>query len=941
MKISVKTMIAIASVLMLAGMDLFSQTISNNPADVLPMNPKIKTGKLSNGLTYFVLENKKPEKKAELRLLIKTGSLQEDNDQLGLAHFIEHMCFNGTKNFPKNELVEFLQKTGVRFGADLNASTSFDRTQYILPINVENKELYEKSFQVLEDWAHNVMFADEEIDNERGIIISEWRQRSGVQKRIQDIHFKKIMQGSRFLERDVIGDTNIIKKAPYDAFKRYYKDWYRPDLMAVVVVGDIDVADVESKIKEHFSKIEMPANPRAREEYTIPYNPETLVSIATDKEMPATTIQIYFRQVKDNNQTYGDFRRSVTRALYDIMFIQRLQEISRSKDAPFLNAFGRYTDFMGGINVYMLMGFLKENNILGGYETLLTEAFRVSKHGFAETEFDRAKSEIASQYEKRFNEKDKTESAALVREISGYFYENESIPGIELEKKLIDKYLKDITLNEVNELAKSYLHKENTVIALSAPDKLVQGLPTEEQLLKIFNNVNKKIVDDYFDDVALKPLFNKVVTPGKITEISKVNDIEATVIKLDNGAKVILKPTNFKNDEVLFSAISKGGSALASDKDYLSAGLSSDIMEVSGIADFKYNQLLKLLTGKNVSITTDIGNYSESMRGSSTPEDLETMFQLIYLGFTSPRMDKDAFFNYIDKLKESLRNKSLSPDNAFSDTISVTMSCYHPRTKPLDSSMLSNIDLKTAYEFYKNRFANAGDFTFVFVGNIDIEKFKPLIVNYIASLPSAGKNDPIKDMGIKLPIGNINKVFQKGLAPKANVRIIYSGKFNYSEKESYSLKALVDILRMRITKDLREEKGGIYSPGVFQSVKRLPEGEYQINIDFDCAAADVEMLVNAAKVQAENLKTKIDDEEVAKVKAADKNLIDLNLKSNSYWLTWLTNCSLYNDNLSLILKKSQLTDELNSKDLIESATRFFNSKNIVKVVMYPENFEID
>jgi zinc protease len=657
--------------------------------------------------------------------------------------------------------------------------------------------------------------------------------------------------------------------------------------------------------------------------------------------MPSTTIQIYFRQEKDNNKTYGDFRRSATRALYDIMFIQRIQEISRSKDAPFINAFGRYTDFIGGINVYMLIGVLKENNILGGYETILTEAFRVLKHGFAETEFDRAKSEIRTQYEKRFNEKDKTESSALVREISGYFYENESMPGIELEKALIDKYLKEISLSEVNELAKGYLHKENTVITLSAPEKLVQGLPTEEQLVKVFNNVSNKTVADYYDDIALKPLFNKVVAPGKITEISKVNDIEATIIKLDNGAKVILKPTNFKNDEILFSAISKGGSALASDKDYLSAVLSADIMEISGIEDFKYNQLLKLISGKNVSITSDIDNYTESMRGSSTPEDLETMFQLIYLGFTSPRMDKDAFSNYMDKLKESLRNNNLSPDNAFGDTIDITMSSNHHRSKPLDSSMLSNVDLKTAYEFYKNRFANASDFTFVFVGNIDIEKFKPLIVNYIASLPSAGKSDPIKDMGIKLPVGNINKVFQKGLAPKANVRIIYSGKFNYSEKEAYNLKALVDILRMRITKDLREEKGGIYSPGVFQSIKRLPDGEYQINIDFDCAAADVEILVSAAKAQAEQLKTKIDDEEVGKVKAADKNQIDLNLKSNNYWLSWLNSSSLYNDNLSLIINKSQLIDELKANDLIETASKYLNSKNIVKVVMYPENFEID
>lgn len=930
------------AVILLTGINAYSQPkLSSNLDDVLPINPKIKTGKLSNGIVYFIMENKKPEKKAELRLLIKTGSVQEDNDQLGLAHFIEHMCFNGTKNFPKNDLVEFLQKTGVRFGADLNASTGYDRTQYILPINVDNKELYEKSFQVLEDWAHNVTFANEDIDAERGIIISEWRQRSGVQKRIQDKHFQKLLKGSRYLERDVIGDTNIIKNCPHDALRRYYKDWYRPDLMAVVVVGDIDVADVEKRVKEHFGRLEMPQNPRKWEKYDVPPMTQTAVSIATDKEMPMSAVQVYFRQENKSNSSQRDYRNLVLRNLYDQIFGQRLQELARSKDAPFVNAFGGYSDFLGGTDVYLLGAILKEGNILGGYDAILTEAYKVQKYGFSQTELDRAKTEVISQYEKFFNEKDKTESSSFVREISNYFYDSESMPGIDIEKSIIDSYLPTITLADINSLAKDYLKKENAVITLSAPEKLAGKLPAEDEFVKLLNEIPTRQIAEYKDDAALKPLFSKVVKPGKITDISKLNDIDATVITLDNGAKVILKTTNFKNDEILFSAISKGGSALASDKTYLSAEFASDILGLSGIGDFNFNQLQKVLTGKYVSINSNIGDYSESMRGNSTPNDIETLFQLINLEFSSPRLDNDAFSNYMDNVRENLKNKNTNPDNAFNDTISVTMSSSHLRTRPLSEEMLKDIDLKTAFEFYRERYANAGDFTFVFVGNVDIEKFKPLILNYIASLPSAGKPDPVKNLGIKLPTGTISKIFQKGLAPKASVRLIYSGKFNYTDKDAYLLRSLVEILKIRITKDLREEKGGIYSPGVYHSVTRIPDGEYQIHVDFDCAPEDVEKLVTAAKSLADNLKSKIEEEEVGKVQAADKNQLDLNLKTNTYWLNWLTNSSLYNDNPSLILNKSKLIDGLNAKDLKDAANKFINSKNVVKVVMYPENFDID
>ncbi len=909
--------------------------------EIMPINPKIKTGKLSNGIQYFIMENKKPEKKAELRLLIKTGSTNEDKDQLGLAHFIEHMSFNGTKNFPKNELIEFLQKTGVRFGADLNASTGFDRTMYILPISLENEELYEKSFQVLEDWAHNDLLTGEDIDGERGIIIAEWRQRMSFQKRLQDAHLKKVLKGSVFTERDVIGDTNIIKNCPHDALRRYYKDWYRPDLMAVVVVGDIDVNDVEKKVKEHFGRIEPVQNPRKSADLSIPYVKEPQVSIATDKQMPMTMLQIYFKHDQVSNSTYNDYRESIKRSLYDIMFGQRLQELSKDKNAPFLQAQGGFSDFIGNINVYSLAGIMKEDNILGGYDALLTEAYRVYKHGFTASELERAKKDYASSLEKAFNEKDKTETGAFIKEIASYYYENVSMPGIDIEKACTDAYLPTITLDEVNALAKKYLRKENTVITVSAPEKLADKLPKEEILINMLNEAPNKKIDAYQDNAVSKPLFNRPVTPGKITKITKSDDIGSTTIELDNGAKVILKPTDFKNDEILFTAVSKGGTSLVDNKNFISADAASDIANLSGLADFTDTQLQKLLAGKNVTISTSIDNYTESVGGYSTPQDLETLFQLINLSFTAPRKDDDAFVNFIDKQKEELKNKSLNPENTMNDTIGVTMNSHHFRSLPLTESMLSQIDPKFAYEFYKEKFANPGDFTFIFVGNFDVEAMKPLIINYIGSIPSAGKPDKIKDLGMNMPKGMVSNIFQKGIEPKANVRIIFNGKFEYNDKEAYLLKSLVDVLRIKITEDLREEKGGIYSPGVYQTIERTPDNEYSIQIAFTCAPDDVNKLVTAAIAQAEKLRTEIKEDDVTKVKAADKNQIEISLKNNAYWLRWLASTSLYGGNLSNILNKESLINELNSKELKEAANKFINPKNMIKVIMYPENYEID
>lgn len=904
--------------------------------ELLPTDPNVKIGKLPNGITYYIRENKKPEKHVELRIVFKVGAILEDDDQNGLAHFTEHMMFNGTKHFPKNELLEVLRNSGIRFGADINASTGHDATFYMLPVPSDRDTLLETCFQILQDWACFANMNAEDIDNERGVILAEWRQRNNAQSRLFETHFSKILNGSKYSKRNVIGDTNLLKTFPYEAIRRFYKDWYRPDLMSIIVVGDLPKEKSLELINKYFGQIDKPQNPKPREIFSVPNNKEPIVSIATDKEMPMGMALIAYKKPEHKIKTVGDFKDYIKKELFDNMFNKRLSEVSRKPKPPFLRASGGYGNFIGNINAYSLQVVCKPDGMKDALDALYTEVYRCYKHGFTQSELDRAKNEYLTNLEKIYKEKDKTESIMYAEEYMRNFIDDEFIPGIDYEYGLSSKLINEINLAEVNNLSKEYITSENLVIAISGSEKDKDKLPSESEVLQLIDDISKKDIPAYIDQASNKPLFNKNLKEGKIIKQEEINELGITKLVLSNGVQVYLKQTDFQNDEILFTAFSPGGNSLVEDKDYLSAIYAETIIDYSGIADFSVDELIKLLSGKNVDVNPSINNLYEGISGRSTIKDSETMFQLLHLYFTDPRKDRKAFESLMTKFIDRIRNDSLNPEKSFRDTLNVILSQYNFRSKPITEEMLKQVELDKAYEFYKDRFADASDFTFIFIGNFEIEKLKPMINKYIATLPSKNRKENWKDLGIRLPKGKIEKKIIKGSHDRAHVRLVFSGDFEWKYENRYKLNSLVDILRNKILDIVREEKSGIYSPGVFSNVVKYPIPEYQIHIDFVCEPKRVDELIQTVNEIVSDMKKNISDEDIKKVIEAQKIQYEKNLKENNYWLGYLYSTLSNNDNILNTLHYLEMVNSLSKEDIISAAKNYFK-ENYIRLVLYPEN----
>lgn len=920
---------------------LAQTTIQYNSLDEeLPFNPKVTKGKLENGLIYYVMENKKPEKRLELRLAIKAGSILEENDQKGLAHFVEHMCFNGTKNFPKNDLVGYLESIGMRFGPDLNAYTSFDETVYMLQLPTDNAEALKKGFQVLEDWAHQVSLEDAEIDKERGVILEEWRLGRGAQERVMNKHYPNIFYNSRYAERLPIGDKDVILNHKYEVLRRFYQDWYRPDLMAVVAIGDMDKTAVEQMIKEYFGRLKPTDNPRTRTEYLVPNHDKVLVSVAQDKELPMPFVYIMFLHDDRKENTYGGYRQNIVDSLFNAMLNSRLRELTRQANPPFLQAFGRESRFLGNKRTFSLFAAVKADGIYPGTETLLTEAFRVFKHGFTASELERKKNEALRSMKKIYNERDKTESKGYADEYTRHFLEAEACPGIEYEFELYKKFIPEITLEDVNKLAQSVIKKQNVCILISAPDKAGIEIPDQAKVLALFDAVSGKDTTTYKDAVLDKPLFDREVTPGKIESKKEYPELGITELKLSNGARVILKPTDFKNDEVLFRAFSFGGTSQAPDHAYISADNADDIVGEAGLGNFDVTTLEKMLSGKIVRVAPFFTELTEELSGSASPEDLETMFQLAHLYFTSPRKNQDSFTSYVTKAKEQARNNQNSPERVFYDTARQVISNYHFRTRPITEAVLGELDLQKAMDFYQDRFADASDFTFFLIGNFRPEAVEPMLNKYLASLPALNRTESWKDVGKTFPQGTVAKEVKKGIEPKSTVILYLAGKMDLNFDTSFEMQTLLELANIRLREVVREDKSGVYGIHASAYKSAYPKPEYRISIAFGCAPDRVEELIGSVNGVIKELQEKLpEDAYVTKVKEILKRQFEVNKKQNRYWLAQLYD-SYYHG------RQEQLTTEyknyesriekLSASALNETAKKYLNTENFVRMVLNPE-----
>lgn len=929
-----------ALAVLLVSARLFAQglDLSTDLDGKIPVDQKIRTGKLDNGFTFYIRKNEKPEKRAELRLVVKAGSVLEDEDQLGLAHFVEHMAFNGTKNFAKNDLISYLQSIGVKFGADLNAYTSFDETVYILPIPTDDKKIMNQSFQILEDWAHQLTFDPEEIDRERGVVIEEWRTGRGASQRMRDKTLPVILKDSRYADRLPIGTLENLENFSHESLKRFYKDWYRPDLMAVIAVGDFDIDDIESRIRKHFSPVVNPENPRVRPDYSIPDHEETFVTVANDVEATFSTVSLYIKNDKEEEISLRDYYKNLLHVFYSSILSQRLQEVAQQPSAPFIYAGASYGSFIGNKTSFTAMANVKEGTHLTGLAALLEEIERVKRYGFTIAELERFKKDFLNYYEKAYNERDKSPSRSYADEYIRNFLKDEPIPGIEFEFAFAQKYLAMVDLDEINSLSEKYFRPDNRVLVAMGPDKENLAMPSTEDLLEILNSAPHKHVSPYIDNISGVELIAELPATGTIVSEKKVTEIQVTELILSNGVKVILKPTDFKNDEIMMTAWSDGGSSLYSDADYQSASNADAIVNECGVGNYSPTDLQKILAGKTAGVRPFIGTLSEGMNGNCTPKDMRTMFQLLYLYFTAPNKSEDLFRNFIEKNKALYQNLLSNPTYYFYNESAKILSQNHPRGGRFPSEEdWDKIDFSRSFEIYEERFEDASDFTFVFVGNFKIDSIKPLLSQYIGSLPTGGKKETWKDLGIRPPSGIVKEEILKGTDPKSNVSIQFHGIYKYDRNTNQLLRSLTDAMNILLVEKIREEMSGVYGINAKPTTNKEPYEHYSISISFPCKPENADTISDLTfeiirKIQNNG----IDDATLSKVLESQKRDMEVKIKQNGYWLGALKYYYQYGYNPKEIIIYEDRINYVTTDRIRETAQKFLNFNNYVYLKLLPE-----
>jgi len=902
----------------------------------IPFDAKITTGTFPNGLRYYIRANPKPEKRAELRLVLNAGAILEADDQRGLAHFVEHMAFNGTKNFPKQALVQFLESIGMRFGADVNASTGFDETIFMLQIPTDKPDVLDKSMLILEDWAHNVSFDGAEIDKERGVVEEEWRLGRGAAARLQDKQFPILLKGSRYAERMPIGTMDVIRNFKHDRLKAFYQDWYRPDLMAVVAVGDFDAAAVQALINKHFRGIPAAKSPKPRTVSPVPPQPGTLFAVGTDKEMPSTTVEVYTKVPTSDQSTIGAYRSNIVTGLFSSMLSARLAEMAQKPDAPFLAAGTSRGQFVRSTSATTLSALVKEDGIEKGLQALFAETTRVTQTGFTATELDRTRQNILRSLERAVAEKDKQESGGLADEYVRNFTEGEPSPGIVYEQGLYLRFLPEITLGEINALAKNWVADSNRVVVVSAPDKPGLTIPSEAKLLAAMAPTTTALTA-YVDNVDTQPFFDATPTPGAVVKTSTKASIGITEWELSNGMKVMLKPTTFKEDEIVFRGTSFGGTSLASDADFVSASTAVGVIGASGLGKLSSLDLRKAMAGKIASASAQINDVDQTISGGGSKKDLETMFQLIYLRFTAPRADASIFNTIVSQSRSMLANQSAQPEYAFYTTLTSIMSQDHLRAKPMTEETLNQMNLDKSLAFYKDRFADASNFTFVFVGSIDPAEMKPLVEKYLGSLPSTHRNETWRDVGPKTPMGVVEKVVEKGIEPKSQTVMIFNGVFPYNQEQRVAIRAMANVLENRLRETLREDLGGTYSVNASPNLTKYPREEYSFEVSFGSDPKRTEALTKTVLAEIAKLKTGGPTaKEVADTKETFLRDFESNTKQNTYWLSQISIKYQYGEDPATLLAVPDFYRKIDAATIQQAARQYLNTQRLVRVSLMPE-----
>jgi zinc protease len=908
--------------------------------DPLPINPDLKKGKLENGLTYYIQKNNNPQKKVELRLVVKAGSVLEDDDQQGLAHFTEHMAFNGSKHFKKHQLISYLQSIGVKFGADLNAYTSFDETVYILPIPSDKPAYLKTGFQVLADWAQGVEMKAVDIDKERGIILEEARLGKGASDRMMRQLLPEVFNGSKYAERLPIGKEDTIKQFKHDALRRFYKDWYRPDLMAVVVIGDVQPDDAEKMIYKYFSGLKNPVPARALPEINIPKNTASKTMVITDKEATNNMLMLrYPLEKQPTHEVIGDYRQDIIRNFYKSMLNRRLGALTEQARPPFLGASAGSEPVVAGYDSFVATAILSPSGTQAALDALMQEKNSVRQFGFTAAEFDRAKKIEAREYESMFNEFSKSNSASFAAEYIRNFLTNEPIPGIKNEYLYFKEFAEGISLEEMNQFAKKATPDDSVKLMFYVgSNKTGESTPGVAELQDMAAKAEQKTPEARVEKTASAKLMTTLPTPGQIVNEKENKLLGLVEMTLSNGVKVTLKKTDFKNDQVLMSARRAGGMSLFSDVDYYNAFYSNPVVWAMGMGNFSQKDMQETLAGKSANVRTSMDNYSESIGGASSASDIETMLQLLYLRLTSPRKDEALFQSLISSQKELARNSWAHPETVFTDAITTTIYKDNPRAfHPARVEDFDKISLERSIDIYQSRYGSAKDLHFIFVGSFEIDKIKPLLTTYLASLPVTDIKTEYQDLHINPVQGIVKKEVRAGNEEKSTVVLSFTGPSTYTREENMRFHAMVDILNLKIIDVLREKQGLIYSGGMSGSFERIPQSRYGIDAELPCSPENVDKVITALFGEIKKIQQSgPQQEDLNKVKQSWLKAHQEELRSNESWLNHLQGAVYYKTEAEAILSVDKRIRAITPAQIKEAAQRYFNFQNYAQIVLYPE-----
>jgi zinc protease len=922
----------------IAGQLAASSGAATAPLDrTVPVDPRITVGTLPNGLRYYIRVNQAPRNRAELRLVVGAGSVLEDDDQRGLAHMVEHMAFNGSKNFPNQRIVSFMQSIGMRFGAHVNAHTGFDETVYQLQIPTENPAVIETAFLVMEDWAQNVTFDPAEIEKERGVVLEEWRLGLGAESRMRDAQLPVVLKGSRYADRLPIGTPDVIRSFRPEQLRKFYTDWYRPDMMAVIAVGDFDPAAIEGLIKARFARVPARLDSRPKPAFDVPGHEGTLYAVATDPEARGTIINVTRTMPARDQTTIGAYRQSLVERLFAGMLSDRFAELAQSANPPFLAAETSRSLFIGPAEATSLAALVPDAGIERALTAMFAEAERVRRFGFTSTELERQKANMRLFLERAAIEEATWESGRLADEYARNFLQKEPIPGIGYEYALHQRFVPEIALAEVNAVANDWMPDRSRTVAVSAPRKAGVTLPDETRLAAAITAGGKTALEAYVDTVSTQPLLAQLPSPGRVVRTTPRPELGITEWELSNGVKVVLRPTTFKQDEILFRAVSPGGTSLASDADFIAAETAAAVISRSGLGTLSENALDRTLAGKNAFVEPQIGDTDEGLRGGSTRGDLELMFQLIYLTFTQPRADPDAFRTVTSQWAATLANREALPDTVFNDAVEQAVTQGHLRTRPLTPALLPQMRLDTSLAFYRNRFADAADFTFVFVGSIDEDAIKPLVERYLGSLPALRKPERARDVGIRPPDRIVERAVRKGVDPRSQVSVVFSGPFQNDQRRRIILREMTESLEGNLQRTLREDLGGTYGVSVTPSFQQWPRGEYRVTISFACDPARLDSLVSALFREIEQFKrTGPSTGQVADQRLALARDLETNSRSNSYLLNQLTYKYQYGEDPDEVFRLPEFYAQITPAAVRDAAQMYLDTTRYVKVTLQPE-----